>query len=141
MDIDGSPLLTACRQAGEYLLRVRSCGVASEEQLLQCIHDIATASRNYVKNQLTWFRDADLFKWVDAGAPQEAVLAAVLAELGKERHEGGCGDSGRLSKEERMALKRYKAQLKLFSDKDRVADVLDWVKVNIITGQAATPLH
>lgn len=37
-------------------------GSASEEQLQQLIFDIATASRNLVKNQTTWFRDDELFR-------------------------------------------------------------------------------
>jgi hypothetical protein len=37
-------------------------GSAREEQLQQLIFDIATASRNLVKNQTTWFRDDELFR-------------------------------------------------------------------------------
>jgi tRNA A37 N6-isopentenylltransferase MiaA len=37
-------------------------GSASEQQLHQLIFDIATASRNLVKNQTTWFRDDELFR-------------------------------------------------------------------------------
>jgi hypothetical protein len=38
-------------------------GSASPQQLRQLNLDIATASRNLVKNQTTWFRDDDLFRW------------------------------------------------------------------------------
>jgi tRNA A37 N6-isopentenylltransferase MiaA len=37
-------------------------GSASEQELQQLIFDIATASRNLVKNQTTWFRDDDMFR-------------------------------------------------------------------------------
>ena len=37
-------------------------GSASEQELQQLILDIATASRNLVKNQTTWFRDDGMFR-------------------------------------------------------------------------------
>lgn len=57
----------------EYLTRVRSAGKATEKELLACVHDVATASRNYVKNQTTWFRDEAMFRWLDVSLPQEQV--------------------------------------------------------------------
>lgn len=39
-----------------------SKGSASREELQQLIFDIATASRNLVKNQTTWFRDDAMFR-------------------------------------------------------------------------------
>jgi tRNA A37 N6-isopentenylltransferase MiaA len=45
-------------------------GAASPQQLRQLILDIATASRNLVKNQTTWFRDDDLFRWDAEGTQQ-----------------------------------------------------------------------
>lgn len=39
-----------------------AAGTATPQQLRQLILDIATASRNLVKNQTTWFRDDDLFR-------------------------------------------------------------------------------
>jgi tRNA A37 N6-isopentenylltransferase MiaA len=39
-----------------------NAGGATKEQLQQMILDIATASRNLVKNQTTWFRDDSLFR-------------------------------------------------------------------------------
>ena len=35
------------------------------------------------------FRGDGAFKWVNNSAPQEEVLAEIMAELGKPRHEGG----------------------------------------------------
>lgn len=41
-----------------------SKGSATEAELHQLIFDIATASRNLVKNQTTWFRDDGMFRCV-----------------------------------------------------------------------------
>lgn len=58
----------------------------------------------------------------------EEVLQCVSDPLGC----GGCGDSGRLSKDEKRALKSYVAQLQLFKDKAVVARVLEWVEANVL---------
>lgn len=147
-------------------------GGATPEQLRQLVHDIATASRNLVKNQVTWFRDDAMFRcaaavciacaaaataalpqplpgsllsvacrmradsaaciaaprWLELGGRSgDEVLDELLAELGKEAHEGGCGDSGRLDKAAQQALKRYVPTLQLLADDARAAEVLEWV--------------
>ncbi|KAF6256678.1 IPP transferase-domain-containing protein [Scenedesmus sp. NREL 46B-D3] len=51
------------RQGCEFMQAALRDGAVSPQQLRQLILDIATASRNLVKNQTTWFRDDDLFRW------------------------------------------------------------------------------
>eukprot|EP00879_Flechtneria_rotunda_P024197 GHRR01025645.1.p1 GENE.GHRR01025645.1~~GHRR01025645.1.p1 ORF type:complete len:151 (+),score=47.43 GHRR01025645.1:594-1046(+) len=120
------------RQACAFMQAALRDGGATKEQLQQLIYDIATASRNLVKNQTTWFRDDSMFRWVDVGGRDtDDTLQTVLTELDKPQHEGGCGDSGRLDKEVVKSLKRYMPTLKLFSKEQRVAKVLEWVRETV----------
>jgi hypothetical protein len=121
--------------------------------------DVASASRNLVKSQTTWFRDDPTFRWLDAAAVDEAALTAhVLAELakppppqggsgGESAGEGGggaggggaAGDSGRLSCEEQAALKRYVPRLRLFADEARLAALRAWVKARPLKAPGGAP--
>ncbi|WIA19790.1 hypothetical protein OEZ85_005701 [Tetradesmus obliquus] len=117
------------RQACEFMQNALAAGTATPQQLRQLILDIATASRNLVKNQTTWFRDDDLFRWLEVGGRStEDVLSELLAELAKPQHEGGCGDSGRLDKATQKALQQYVPSLKLFSNEGRCEEALAWVR-------------
>lgn len=72
--------------------------------------------------------DLAVCRWVEvSGRSTDDVLQEVLMELDKPHHEEGCGDSGRFDKATQNALKRYVPGLKIFSDADKVAAVLDWV--------------
>lgn len=52
------------------------------------MHDIATASRNLVKSQCTWFRDDDMFQWMDVTAPAEDVFELIMGEINQPEHQG-----------------------------------------------------
>ena len=62
-------------------------------QVVQLLLDIATASRNLVKNQTTYFRDEPLFHWVEASDADDAfqeVWGSVSSEIhAGERRMGG----------------------------------------------------
>lgn len=87
----------------------------SEERLVQLVRDIQAASRKLCHRQMVWFRDDQLFKWVDATAGEDAVLRQILEEWERPQHEGGCGTSGRLTKEEERAMRQYRPKLELFA--------------------------
>jgi tRNA dimethylallyltransferase len=74
---------------------------------------VGSATRGLVKQQHTWFRDDGDFKWVDASASTDDVVDAILREVDKPRHEGGCGDSGRLDAASARALREYRQPVKL----------------------------
>eukprot|EP00887_Chlorella_sp_A99_P000641 scaffold5.g641.t1 len=87
----------------------------SEEGVIALVKDVATASRQYCTRQMTWFRDDAQFKWVDATRGDEAVVADILAAWDAPAHAGGCGDSGRLSREQERELRQYVPHLRLFA--------------------------
>eukprot|EP00878_Enallax_costatus_P043996 GHUV01052132.1.p1 GENE.GHUV01052132.1~~GHUV01052132.1.p1 ORF type:complete len:379 (+),score=154.70 GHUV01052132.1:476-1612(+) len=120
------------RQACEFLQTALKEGHATKQHLQQMILDVATASRNLVKNQTSWFRDDDLFRWLEVGGcDTEDVVLELLSQLNRPQHEGGCGDSGRLDKELQQALKRYVPNLKIFNDDAKCLEVLAWVSQTV----------
>ena len=44
---------------------------------------------------------------------------------------GGCGNSGRLDKEQQQLLKRYQTKLKIFGHRERTAEVLQSVQISL----------
>jgi len=96
----------------------------TKEQLTNLILKIGTATRKLVKNQHTWFRDDAIFKWVENTAPMEEVVSHILREIERPQHEGGCGDSGRLDKDEARLMREYQQPIVLFRDGALVERVL-----------------
>uniref|UniRef100_A0A061RG61 tRNA dimethylallyltransferase n=1 Tax=Tetraselmis sp. GSL018 TaxID=582737 RepID=A0A061RG61_9CHLO len=90
--------------------------------------EMQTASRRLVTRQLTWFRDNELFKWVEADTGGEQVVETILAELAKPRHEGGSGDYGRLTRKEQQQIKRYVPEFKILNCRDLCLRVLDSIR-------------
>lgn len=114
-------------------------------QVLQLAADVATASRNLVKSQYTYFRDEPLFAWVEASDP-EAAFQEVAAALGTPHHAGNCGDhdSGRLDAAAQKALRLYQPRWQLLKQGEVMEGVLGWVhqvldqRASATAGAAAT---
>lgn len=103
------------RQALEFLQRCHAePGALGEPAVIELVKSIQAASRKLCHRQMTWFRDEEMFRWIDATAGEEAVLSEILERWAAPEHEGGCGNSGRLTPEERDEMKRYVARLHLF---------------------------
>ncbi|EFN51365.1 hypothetical protein CHLNCDRAFT_55198 [Chlorella variabilis] len=104
------------RQALDFLRRCHDDpqAHATEAGVIQLVKAIQTASRQLCHRQMSWFRDEGMFRWVDATAGEEAVLAEVLERWHQPQHEGGCGDGGRLTKEQAEEMKRYVPKLRLY---------------------------
>eukprot|EP00873_Tetraselmis_striata_P009889 jgi/Tetstr1/430153/TSEL_019986.t1 len=102
---------------------------ADEEALVSALQQMAkdtqTATRQMAKQQMTWFRDNSLFKWleVDDARGGEDVAAAILESLQDPQHKGGSGSYGRLTKQEQDLQKRYVAKLLLLDDRRVCLDV------------------
>jgi hypothetical protein len=97
-------------------------------QVLQLAADVATASRNLVKSQYTYFRDEPLFAWVEA-SDHEAAFQTVAAALEAPHHAGNCGDhdSGRLDAAAQKALRLYAPRWQLLKQGEVMEGVLGWV--------------
>ncbi|KAF7822651.1 tRNA dimethylallyltransferase 9 [Senna tora] len=58
------------RQAMEYLLKCRQQGgQSSVREFFSFLSEFQKASRNFAKRQLTWFRNEDIYHWLDASKP------------------------------------------------------------------------
>ncbi|KAL4434476.1 hypothetical protein ABPG75_000917 [Micractinium tetrahymenae] len=103
------------RQGLEFLQRCHAdpAGI-TEQAVIELVKQVQAASRKLCHRQMTWFRDEEMFRWIDATAGEEAVLAEMLECWAAPQHEGGCGNSGRLTKAEEQEMKRYVAKLRLF---------------------------
>ncbi|KAM7258364.1 hypothetical protein ACFE04_014105 [Oxalis oulophora] len=63
------------RQAMDYLLRCREQdGRSSAGDFFSFLSDFQKASRNFAKRQLTWFRNEQIYHWLDASKPMDNVL-------------------------------------------------------------------
>ena len=97
------------------------------------IREFQSASRQFVKRQLSWFRSDPIFKWIhaeDGEAAKQLVLRLVdMDEEGfhqlytdpddaQQQQEARASES---SKTEQNALKRYQTQLITYSTPDRRA--------------------
>eukprot|EP00873_Tetraselmis_striata_P003079 jgi/Tetstr1/423343/TSEL_014039.t1 len=108
---------------------------ADEETLVsalqQMVKDTQTATRQMAKQQMTWFRDNSLFKWLEADDARggEDVVAAILKYLQDPQHKGGSGSYGRLTKQEQDLQKRYVAKLLLLDDRRVCLDVIRQTRV------------
>uniref|UniRef100_A0A7N0U5G0 tRNA dimethylallyltransferase n=1 Tax=Kalanchoe fedtschenkoi TaxID=63787 RepID=A0A7N0U5G0_KALFE len=63
------------RQAMEYLERCRERqGQSSAGEFHAFLAEFQRASRNFAKRQLTWFRNENIYHWLDASKPLDKVL-------------------------------------------------------------------
>ncbi|EPS66580.1 hypothetical protein M569_08195, partial [Genlisea aurea] len=75
------------RQAMEFLLMSREVeDWCSPRQVLGFLSRFQTASRNFAKRQLTWFRNDPIYHWIDASKPLETVVDFISE---------ACDDHGR----------------------------------------------
>lgn len=136
----------ACRAIGyrqtlELLEAAASRGHVSDQDVVQLVLDIATASRNLVKSQCTWFRDEQLFHWVDASRPMEEVVEYIQEQICLPQHIGLLGDCGRLTKADNNLLKRYRPTLTLFADDVVIKRMVDKVQGMIDQGDLGRGIH
>ncbi|KAG2493534.1 hypothetical protein HYH03_008348 [Edaphochlamys debaryana] len=111
------------RQAMEWLLACRASGrTVGLADLLELHGSICKATHKLVRSQMTWFRDDPQYLWVDVeGRPAAEVVDQIMAELAREQHQGGCGDSGRLSKADEKALMRHRPGFTMLEEATREA--------------------
>ena len=111
----------------------------TDEILLAFLHDFKSATRKLVKQQITWFRNAKLYHWIDLSSTSIDPASQILkkwTKLALPGHEHSIHlspkecDSGLntemafLSKEEEKALKRYVPRLHYFQD---IAHRREWI--------------
>mmetsp|Transcript_3037 Transcript_3037/g.8037 ORF Transcript_3037/g.8037 Transcript_3037/m.8037 type:complete len:154 (+) Transcript_3037:185-646(+) len=96
------------------------------------LRDMMMQTRRYAQDQLTWFRKEPGFRWIrvendlnnGVGPRTEDAVGVIFERLMEEEAEGvpvdaselGSSDKGKLSREERKALKGYGGSLEVFRD-------------------------
>lgn len=76
------------RQAFDWLQRISEARTATPADVRQLVHDIAGPSRRLHKAQLTFHRDLEQFRWVDARDGAEAAADEIEAQFLRDEHEG-----------------------------------------------------
>uniref|UniRef100_A0A0D9WUE4 tRNA dimethylallyltransferase n=1 Tax=Leersia perrieri TaxID=77586 RepID=A0A0D9WUE4_9ORYZ len=120
------------RQAMEYLLRCRNNGGSSSPQeFFEFLIKFQTASRNFSKRQMTWFRNERIYQWVDASQPFDEIARFICDAY----HDSGprlLPESLEMKREscrhESRDLKTYRSENKVFRGDDDCSHVLDWIR-------------
>jgi tRNA dimethylallyltransferase len=100
------------------LLYLKNTAEANENNVLQLVKAIQDSSRTLSKKQMNWFRDEAIFRWIDVGGlakSETEVVEEVVRVWEEEEHEGGCGNSGRLTDDEKREMKYYITVLKQYT--------------------------
>lgn len=116
-----------------------------DTMVVDFIREFQSASRQFVKRQLSWFRSDPTFRWINAEdtlAAQQSVLSQVEMEEDsfhqlytndhqtREQQEARASES---SKEEQNALKRYQTQLHIYSSPDRRASLVEAIHAAVLS--------
>lgn len=113
------------RQALNFL---KSPEKITEQRVIQLAKDIQTASRKLCHRQLSWFRDDTMFRWIDAcRLSNDGVVNNIVELWNAPAHAGGCDlPHGRLTEEEKKAMKRYVTKMtKLLPGSDVVRELVE----------------
>lgn len=132
------------RQAMEYLLRCReNGGWSSAEDFYGFLSEFQKTSRNFAKRQMAWFRNEQIYEWIDASKPLEKVLNFICDSYNSQDGHLQMPESLRMRKDIRnprqvAELKAYGTRNRHFIGHEDCVDVLNWIKK--IYGQTAESL-
>ncbi|XP_055801461.1 tRNA dimethylallyltransferase 9 [Solanum dulcamara] len=122
------------RQAMEYLLRCReNGGWSSAGDFYGFLSEFQKESRNFAKRQMTWFRNEQIYEWIDASKPLEKVLSFICDSYNSQDGPLQMPESLRMRKDIRnprqvAELKAYRTRNRHFIGREDCVDVLDWIK-------------
>ncbi|KAK9937897.1 hypothetical protein M0R45_014663 [Rubus argutus] len=122
------------RQAMEYLLTCRKQGGnSSPREFYNFLTEFQKASRNFAKRQLTWFRNEQIYQWLDASKPLETVLNFICDAYHDKGGNLVVPESLRMKKEissrrEESELKSYRTENRHFIRREDCSDILEWIQ-------------
>lgn len=121
------------RQAMEYLFRCRQeRGVSSEKEFYAFLSEFQTASRNFAKRQLTWFRNEPLYQWLDASQSLEKLVKFIV-DTYHDSADASLHQSLTVNKinsrKELKDLERYRTQKRYFVSSNDCAPILEWIRL------------
>eukprot|EP00958_Prasinococcus_capsulatus_P013501 scaffold1393_cov343-Prasinococcus_capsulatus_cf.AAC.9 len=121
----------------EYLASIRRGEVAADAaSFLQFLSNVQAATRQFAKRQLTWFRNDDIYSWLDSAlGPDELVSLATQGYLLDDegewqwwRVQHGEGDIATPDKQGKAALKAYIAKNTLYVDANSCSSMVRWIR-------------
>ncbi|XP_010454297.1 PREDICTED: tRNA dimethylallyltransferase 9 isoform X1 [Camelina sativa] len=122
------------RQAMEYLLYCsRYGGESSPRDFYGFLNRFQTASRNFAKRQMTWFRCEPIYHWLNASKPLDMILQCIYDAYENETDTLEIPESLRMSKDvldsrEASELKIYRSRNRQFVTREDCASVLEWIR-------------
>eukprot|EP00798_Chlamydomonas_sp_ICE-L_P028788 gene28788-31976_t len=122
------------RQAMQFIKTSIEAGKPVEASDLQnLVDEVVAATHKLVRGQMTWFRDDPSYMWLDVSQlSADGVVEAIQKAVQEPNHTGGCGESGRLSREEENALKRHRTSYVLLKKTELVEKLLEHVNQNLL---------
>ncbi|KAK9088973.1 hypothetical protein Scep_028055 [Stephania cephalantha] len=120
------------RQAMEFLLQCREQGGSSPGEFFSFLSEFQKASRNFAKRQLTWFRNEDIYHWLNASQPLDKVVDFIYQVY--HNQTGNVVVPKSLAMEKDLSSRREIAELKFYRPKNRYfirredcSEILDWI--------------
>ncbi|KAM3216571.1 tRNA dimethylallyltransferase 9 isoform X1 [Capsicum annuum] len=132
------------RQAMEYLLRCReNGGWSSAGDFYGFLSEFQTASRHFARRQMSWFRNEQIYEWINASKPLEKVLSFICDSYNCQDGHLQVPESLRMPKDkvnfhQYKEMKSYRTINRHFIGREDCVDVLDRIKE--IYGQKAASL-
>ncbi|KAK7335093.1 hypothetical protein VNO80_26864 [Phaseolus coccineus] len=121
------------RQAMEYLQRCREHGgQSSVAEFYKFLFEFQKASRNFAKRQLTWFRNENIYQWLDASKPLETILSFINGAYHDWNGSLLVPEHLRMSRDisnrrEATQLKSYRTKNRHFVKGEDCSHILNWI--------------
>ncbi|KAG4971754.1 hypothetical protein AAZX31_13G253700 [Glycine max] len=122
------------RQAMEYLQRCREQGGhSSVEEFYKFLFEFQKASRNFAKRQLTWFRNENIYQWLDASKPLETILDFIHGAYHDWNGSILVPEDLRMSRDisnhrQAAQLKAYRTRNRHFVNGEDCTHILNWIR-------------
>ncbi|XP_038689604.1 tRNA dimethylallyltransferase 9 isoform X1 [Tripterygium wilfordii] len=122
------------RQTMEYLTNCRlQGGRSSAGEFFSFLSEFQQASRNFAKRQMTWFRNEQIYHWLDASKPLEEVVNFICGAYHDQSRTLVVPESLKMKKgitnrREASALNKYHPKNRHFISREDCSDILDWIR-------------
>ncbi|XP_054813190.1 tRNA dimethylallyltransferase 9-like isoform X2 [Prosopis cineraria] len=122
------------RQAMEYLLRCQQHGgQSSAEEFYNFLSEFQKETRNFAKRQLTWFRNEQIYHWLDASKPLNEIIEFInnaYRDWSGNRIVPECLGMSRdiPNRQEAAQLKSYRPKNRHFIKDEDCSHILEWIR-------------
>lgn len=121
------------RQAMEYLLKCREQGGSSTGDFFDFLSGYQKASRNFAKRQMTWFRNEQIYQWIDASRPLDKVISFIYDAYHDQSGYLKVPELLKMKKDvsnhrEILELKGYRTKNRQFIRREDCSDILERIR-------------